>query len=83
MVQTAGGSPEEGAGRQDDDMSNPMWAHIIRLLDDEEQATMVLQVFKKQAMITRAIETDLSARDRAQHVGRTSDLMRTASRHSG
>ena len=74
MVQTAGGSPEEGAGRQDDDMSNPMWAHIIRLLDDEEQATMVLQIFK-QAMITRAIETDLSARDRAQHVGRTSDLV--------
>ena len=74
MVQTADGSPEEGAGRQDDDMSNPMWAHIIRLLDDEEQATMVLQIFK-QAMITRAIETDLSARDRAQHVGRTSDLV--------
>ena len=62
MVQTADGSPEEGAGRQDDDMSNPMWVHIIRLLDDEEQATMVLQIFK-QAMITRAIETDLSARD--------------------
>ena len=38
MVQTADGSPEEGAGRQDDDMSNPMWVHIIRLLDDEEQA---------------------------------------------
>ena len=55
-------------------MSNPMWVHIIRLLDDEEQATMVLQIFK-QAMITRAIETDLSARDRAQHVGRTSDLV--------
>ena len=32
---------------------NPMWAHILRLLDDEEQATMVLQIFK-QAMITRA-----------------------------
>ena len=58
MVQTADGSPEEGAGRQDDDMSNPMWVHIIRLLDDEEQATMVLQIFK-QAVITRAIETDL------------------------
>ena len=38
MVQTADGSPEEGAGRKDDDMSNPMWVHIIRLLDDEEQA---------------------------------------------
>ena len=57
MVQTADGSPEEGAGRKDDDMSNPMWAHILRLLDDEEQATMVFQIFK-QAMITRAIETD-------------------------
>ena len=74
MVQTADGSPEEGAGRKDDDMSNPMWVHILRLLDDEEQATMVLQIFK-QAVITRAIETDLSARDRAQHVGRTSDLV--------
>ena len=74
MVQTAGGSPEEGAGRQDDDMSNPMWTHIIRLLDDEEQAKKVFQIFK-QAMNTRAIETDLSARDRAQHVGRTSDLV--------
>ena len=45
MVQTADGSPEEGAGRQDDDMSNPMWAHIIRLLDDEEQAKKVLQIW--------------------------------------
>ena len=51
-----------------------MWVHIIRLLDDEEQAKKVLQIFK-QAMNTRAIETDLSARDRAQHVGRTSDLV--------
>ena len=51
----------EGAGRKDDDMSNPMWVHILRLLDDEEQATMVHQIFK-QAMITRAIETDLSDR---------------------
>ena len=42
-------------------MSNPMWVHILRLLDDEEQATMVHQIFK-QAMITRAIETDLSDR---------------------
>ena len=74
MVQTAGGSPEEGAGRQDDDMSNPMWAHIIRLLDDEEQAKKVLQIFK-QAMNTRAIETDLSARDRAQHMVRTSNMV--------
>ena len=74
MVQTADGSPEEGAGRKDDDMSNPMWVHILRLLDDEEQATMVHQIFK-QAMITRAIETDLSDRDRAQHVRRTSDLV--------
>ena len=78
MVQTADGSPEEGAGRQDDDMSNPMWvhimSHIIRLLDDEEQARKVFQIFK-QAMSTRAIETDLSARDRARHVGRTSDLV--------
>ena len=40
MVQTADGSPEEGAVRNGDDMSmsNPMWAHILRLLDDEEQA---------------------------------------------
>ena len=38
MAQKADGSPEEGAGRKDDDMSNPMWAHILRLLDDEEQA---------------------------------------------
>ena len=39
MVQTADGSPEEGATRNGDDMSkDPMWAHIIRLLDDEEQA---------------------------------------------
>ena len=37
MVQTANGSPEEGASRNGDDMSNPMWAHIIRLLDDEER----------------------------------------------
>ena len=74
MVQTADGSPEEGAGRKDDDMSNPMWVHILRLLDDEEQATMVHQIFK-QAMITRAIETDLTDRDRAEHVGRTSDLV--------
>ena len=28
-------------------MSNPMWAHIIRLLDDEEQAKKVLQIFKQ------------------------------------
>ena len=41
MVQTADGSPEEGASRNGDDMSNPMWAHIMRLLDDEEQAAMV------------------------------------------
>ena len=74
MVQTADGSPEEGAGRKDDDMSNPMWVHIIRLLDDEEQAKKVLQIFK-QAMSTRAIETDLSARDRAQHMARTSDMV--------
>ena len=56
MVQTADGSPEEGAGRKDDDMSNPMWVHIIRLLDDEEQATMVLQIFK-QAIATRPTST--------------------------
>ena len=74
MVQTAGGSPEEGAGRQDDDMSNPMWAHIMRLLDDEEQAALVFQIFK-QAMVTRAIETDLSDEDRAQHVAHTSALV--------
>ena len=66
MVQTADGSPEGGAGSKDDDMSNPMWVHILRLLDDEEQATMVHQIFK-QAMITRAIETDLTDRDRAEH----------------
>ena len=60
--------------RDDDDMSNPMWAHILRLLDDEEQATMVFQIFK-QAMITRAIETDLSVKDRAQHVANTSALV--------
>ena len=58
MVQTADGSPEEGAGRKGDGMSKPMWAHIIRLLDDEEQATMVLQIFK-QAMITRASASPL------------------------
>ena len=52
MAQKADGSPEEGAGRKDDDMSNPMWAHIIRLLDDEEQAKKVLQIFK-QAMLKR------------------------------
>ena len=39
-----------------------------------EEAKRVLQIFK-QAMSTRAIETDLSARDRAQHVGRTADEM--------
>ena len=38
MVQTADGSPEEGAGRKDDDMSNPMWVHIIRLLDERRGA---------------------------------------------
>ena len=47
MVQTADGSPEEGASRNGDDMSNPMWAQIIRLLDDEEQA---VGVFKWPAM---------------------------------
>ena len=71
MVQTADGSPEEGASRDGDDMSNPMWAHIMRLLDDEEQAAMVFQIFK-QAMVTRAIETDLSVEDRAEHVAYTS-----------
>ena len=64
MVQTADGSPEDGASRNGDDTSNPMWAHIMRLLDDEEQAAMVFQIFK-QAMVTRAIETDLSVEDRA------------------
>ena len=58
MVQTAGGSPEEGAGRQDDDMSNPMWVHIIRLLDDEVQAAarctslVVQQVLNQLETIT-------------------------------
>ena len=73
MVQTADGSPGDGASRNGDDMSNPMWAHILRLLDDEEQATMLFQIFR-QAMVTRAIETDLSARDRSQHVESTSAL---------
>ena len=74
MVQTADGSPEEGASRNGDNTSNPMWAHIMRLLDDEEQAAMVFQTFK-QAMVTRAIETDLSVKDRAQHVAYTSALV--------
>ena len=74
MVQTADGSPEGGASRNGDDMSNPMWAHIMRLLDDEEQAAMVFQIFK-QAMVTRAIETDLSVEDRAQHMAYTSALV--------
>ena len=56
MAQKADGSPEEGAGRKDDDMSNPMWVHILRLLDDEEQAKKVLQIFK-QAMNTRSGST--------------------------
>ena len=47
MVQTADGSPEEGASRNGDNTSNPMWAHIMRLLDDEEQAAMVFQIFKQ------------------------------------
>ena len=42
--------------------------------DDEEQAAMVFQIFK-QAMVTRAIETDLSVEDRAQHVAYTSALV--------
>ena len=53
MVQTADGSPGEGASRNGDDMSNPMWAHILRLLDDEEQATMVFQIFKRRGLRLR------------------------------
>ena len=50
MVQTADGTDlqkKEGASRNGDDKSNPMWAHIMRLLDDEEQAAMVFQIFKQ------------------------------------
>ena len=44
MVQTADGSPEGGAGRKDDDMSNPMWVRDILALQSVHRCQDVARI---------------------------------------
>ena len=70
MVKTATTPPEEGdvSGILISDLSNPMWGQLIRLLEDQEQAAVVLDILL-QAITTRAIEEDLPelGREQEQH----------------
>ena len=60
MVKTATTPPEEEdvSGILISDLSNPIWGELLRLLEDQEQAAVVLDVLV-QAITSRAIEEDL------------------------
>ena len=56
MVKTATTPPEEEdvSGILISDLSNPIWGELLRLLEDQEQAAVVLNILL-QAITTRAI----------------------------
>ena len=57
MVKTATTPPEEdeASGILISDLSNPIWGELRRLLEDQEQAAIVLDILV-QAITSRAIE---------------------------
>ena len=77
MVKTASTPPEEDevSGILISDLSNPIWGELLRLLEDQEQAAVVLDILV-QAITSRAIEEDLpEASRREEHVERASALV--------
>ena len=76
MVKTATTPPEEdeASGILISDLSNPIWGELRRLLEDQEQAAIVLDILV-QAITSRAIEEDLPEASRAEHVDRASALV--------
>ena len=76
MVKTATTPPEEEdvSGILISDLSNPIWGELLRLLEDQEQAAVVLDVLV-QAITSRAIEEDLPDASREEHVERASALV--------
>ena len=77
MVKTATTPPEEdeASGILISDLSNPIWGELRRLLEDQEQAAIVLDILV-QAITSRAIEEDLPEASRAEHVGRNRERPR-------
>ena len=76
MVKTATTPPEEEdvSGILISDLSNPIWGELLRLLEDQEQAAVVLDILV-QAITSRAIEEDLPEVSREEHVERASALV--------
>ena len=76
MVKTATTPPEEEdvSGILISDLSNPIWGELLRLLEDQEQAAVVLDILV-QAITSRAIEEDLPDASREEHVERASALV--------
>ena len=76
MVKTAITPPEEEevSGILISDLSNPIWGELLRLLEDQEQAAVVLDVLV-QAITSRAIEEDLPDASKEEHVERASALV--------
>ena len=76
MVKTAITPPEEEevSGILISDLSNPIWGELLRLLEDQEQAAVVLDILV-QAITSRAIEEDLPEASREEHVERASALV--------
>ena len=76
MVKTEITPPEEdeASGILISDLSNPIWGELRRLLEDQEQAAIVLDILV-QAITSRAIEEDLPEASRAEHVDRASALV--------
>ena len=76
MVKTAFTPPEEEevSGILISDLSNPIWGELLRLLEDQEQAAVVLNILL-QAITTRAIEEDLPEAGREEHVEGASALV--------
>ena len=71
MVKTATTPPEEEdvSGILISDLSNPIWGELLRLLEDQEQAAVVLDILV-QAITSRAIEEDLPEASREEHARR-------------
>ena len=67
MVKTAITPPEEEevSGILISDLSNPIWGELLRLLEDQEQAAVVLDILV-QAITSRAIEEDLPEASREE-----------------